>query len=108
MKSNFPEIKRVCIYGTGGVGGYFGGKIAEVFSNLQFNEYQVYFIARGEHLKAIKQKGIVVKTPERIISAKPTLATDDIRRNSFAGFNFTLCEKLRFKSSCRGNKNCGE
>ena len=28
--------------------------------------------------RAIKQHGIVVKTPERIISAKPTLATDDI------------------------------
>ena len=78
VNKKFPEIKRVCIYGTGGVGGYFGGKISEVLSTPQFSEYEVYFIARGEHLKAIKQHGIVVKTPGRIFSAKPTLATDDI------------------------------
>ena len=80
MSNNFPDIKRVCIYGTGGVGGLFGGRIAEVFNgNPQFQDYAVYFIARGEHLKAIKQHGIIVKTPDRTISAKPNLATDDIR-----------------------------
>jgi 2-dehydropantoate 2-reductase len=80
MSNNFPDIKRVCIYGTGGVGGYFGGKIAEVFNNNpQFKDYEIYFIARGEHLRAIKQRGIMVKTPERTISARPTLATDNIR-----------------------------
>ena len=78
MHDNFPIIKQVCIYGTGGVGGYFGGKIAEVFSTPQFSEYGVYFIARGEHLRAIKQHGIVVKTPDRTISVKPNLATNDI------------------------------
>jgi 2-dehydropantoate 2-reductase len=79
MNHYSSNIKRVCIYGTGGVGGYFGGKIAEVFSTPQCSESGVYFIARGEHLRAIKQHGIVVKTPERIISVKPTLAVDDIR-----------------------------
>ena len=80
MSNNFLKIKRICIYGTGGVGGYFGGRIAEVFNNNpQFKDYEVYFIARGEHLKAIKQHGIIVKTPDRTISAKPNLATDDIR-----------------------------
>ena len=78
MKNTFPDIKRVCIYGTGGVGGYFGGRIADAFTDPQFKDYGIYFIARGEHLKAIKQNGIVVKTPDRIISAKPTLATNDI------------------------------
>jgi 2-dehydropantoate 2-reductase len=79
MSNCFPDIKRVCIYGTGGVGGYFGGRIAEVLNNNpQFEDYEIYFIARGEHLKAIKQHGIVVKTPDRTINAKPNLATDDI------------------------------
>ena len=78
MSNHFPDIKRVCIYGTGGVGGYFGGKIAEVFSTQQFKDYEIYFIARGAHLRAIKQHGIVVKTPELTISARPTLATNDI------------------------------
>ena len=79
MSNHFPDIKRVCIYGTGGVGGYFGGKIAEVFNNNpQFKGYEIYFIARGEHLRAIKQNGLAVKTPDRTISGRPTLATNDI------------------------------
>ena len=78
MNNHLPDIKQVCIYGTGGVGGYFGGRIAEVFTNLQFKDYEIYFIARGEHLQAIKQHGIVVKTPDRIISARPTRSTNDI------------------------------
>ena len=78
MNNHFPDIKLVCIYGTGGVGGYFGGRIAEAFTNPQFKDYAVYFIARGEHLRAIKQHGIVLKTPDRTISARPNLATNDI------------------------------
>ena len=63
-------------------------------TTLQFNDYEIYFIARGEHLRAIKQNGIVVKTPDRTISAKPNSGHRRYRRNSIAGFNFTLCEKL--------------
>ena len=79
MDSNFPEIKRVCIYGTGGVGGYFGAKIAAAFTNPQFKNYAIYFIARGAHLQAIQQHGLVLKTPAGVIDARPTLATADIR-----------------------------
>ena len=78
MSNYYPDIKRVCIYGAGGVGGYFGGRIAEAICNLPSKGFEIYFIARGEHLKAINQRGIVVKTPERTISAKPYLATSDI------------------------------
>lgn len=78
MTNHLPDIKRVCIYGTGGVGGYFGGRIAEEFSKLQFNDYSIYFIARGEHLRTMKEYGILVKTPERTIFAEPTMATADI------------------------------
>ena len=38
---------RIAIIGSGGVGGYFGGKLAQ-------NGNEVTFLARGEHLKAIK------------------------------------------------------
>ena len=79
MSDYFPQIKRVCIFGVGGVGGYFGGKIAGAISNRQSSELEVYFVARGEHLKAIKQCGLTIKTPEGIMSAvKPALATGDI------------------------------
>lgn len=73
------DIKRVCIYGTGGVGGYYGGRIAEAFQKETTEKREIYFIARGEHLKALQQNGITVKTPERIIRAIPTKATQDFQ-----------------------------
>jgi 2-dehydropantoate 2-reductase len=80
MDADFQKIEKVCIYGTGGVGGYYGGKIAEAFNKLPQNGCEVYFIARGEHLKELQKDGITVKTPERIIKSIPTRATDDIRK----------------------------
>ncbi len=40
----------IVIYGTGGVGGYFGARLAQAGN-------KVIFIARGKHLKAIKKEG---------------------------------------------------
>jgi 2-dehydropantoate 2-reductase len=71
------DIKCVCIYGTGGVGGYFGGRIAEAFQKNKSNKREIYFIARGEHLKALQQNGITLKTPERTINGLSTKATHD-------------------------------
>jgi 2-dehydropantoate 2-reductase len=78
MSQDYQGIKRVCIYGTGGVGGYFGGRIAEAFQKNKTKKREIYFIARGEHLKAIQQNGIIVKTPDCIISSTPARATHDI------------------------------
>ena len=57
MKDNFTNI---CIYGVGGVGGYFGGRIAEVTGRPGFEDYDVSFIARGAHLNTLQQEGIAV------------------------------------------------
>ena len=72
------KIKRVCIFGVGGVGGCFGGKIAEAFRLSEEPGREVYFIARGKHLDAIKSKGLTVITPDRTFTGIPTLATDRI------------------------------
>jgi 2-dehydropantoate 2-reductase len=74
VNQGFPNIKRVCIYGTGGVGGYFGGRIAEAFQQDKSDKREIYFIARGKHLEALQRNGITVKTPERIIKSIPTKA----------------------------------
>ena len=39
--------------GTGGVGGFFGGKLAHA-------GYDVKFIARGKHLEAMKQNSLKI------------------------------------------------
>jgi|GEM_PF-5751090 len=44
---------RIAIFGSGGVGGYFGGRLAQAGED-------VIFIARGEHLRAIRQNGLSV------------------------------------------------
>jgi len=46
---------KIAIIGTGGVGGYFGGKLAKA-------GHDVTFIARGEHLNALLTKGLTVKS----------------------------------------------
>jgi len=72
-------IKKVCIYGVGGVGGYFGGKIAHEISKGN-RAIQVYFIGRGEHLKAIQQHGLRLLTDKGEFLCYPNIATDDVEQ----------------------------
>lgn len=58
----------ITVIGTGGVGGYFGGRLA-----LAGND--VTFIARGKHLDAIKQNGLLVKSVLGEFTIKPAKAT---------------------------------
>jgi len=71
-------IKSVCIYGIGGVGGYFGGRIAHEISKGN-RVIQVYFIGRGEHLKAVQQHGLNLITDKGEFVCFPNIATDNIR-----------------------------
>ncbi|MFO7568184.1 MAG: 2-dehydropantoate 2-reductase, partial [Smithellaceae bacterium] len=66
---------RIAIIGTGGVGGYFGGKLARTYAGL--GKHEIIFVARGEHLKAIQQKGLQLFTREGDYVAWPNIATDD-------------------------------
>jgi 2-dehydropantoate 2-reductase len=70
----------VCVIGVGGVGGYFGGKLAHTFSSKPDSSVDVFFVARGKHLEAIKQKGLVLKSSEfGSIPCRPTLATENMK-----------------------------
>ncbi len=67
---------KIAIVGLGGVGGYFGGKLALQFESK--DEHQIMFIARGPHLKKIKEKGLEVTTQEEgAFVARPAYATDN-------------------------------
>ena len=61
---------RIAIYGAGGVGGYFGARLAE------FGQ-EVHFIARGKHLEAIKKTGLKVSSIAGDIELDSVNATDD-------------------------------
>lgn len=62
---------KIAIIGTGGVGGYFGGKLASA-------GYDVTFLARGEHLKAMQQNGLQIKSIKGDFTVVPVKATDRI------------------------------
>lgn len=61
---------RIAIFGAGAVGGYFGGRLARAGQD-------VVFIARGEHLEAMKANGLRVDSINGDFVVKPVTATDD-------------------------------
>jgi len=62
---------KILIFGIGGVGGYFGGKLAQAGFN-------VTMIARGKHLEAIKKNGLEVESINGNFNVKPHLVTDNL------------------------------
>ncbi len=62
---------KILIYGVGGVGGYFGGRLAKAGND-------VTMIARGEHLEAIKKNGLKIESIDETFTVHPKLATDDL------------------------------
>jgi 2-dehydropantoate 2-reductase len=61
---------RIAVFGTGGAGAYFGAQLARAGED-------VTFIARGEHLQAIRKEGLRIETPRGEIVVHPAKATDD-------------------------------
>jgi 2-dehydropantoate 2-reductase len=60
---------KIAIMGTGGVGGYYGGLLAQ-------SGQEVTFIARGAHLRAIREQGLTVKSVHGDFNISPSKATD--------------------------------
>jgi 2-dehydropantoate 2-reductase len=61
---------KFAVFGTGGVGGYFGARLAAAGND-------VAFIARGKHLQAIREHGLAVTSVHGDVTIKPAKATDD-------------------------------
>jgi 2-dehydropantoate 2-reductase len=73
-----PTLHSIAVIGVGGVGGYFGGKLCRLLGDPAHRDLRISFIARGEHLRAIKTHGLELNTEadgEQL--CRPTLATDD-------------------------------
>ena len=61
---------RIAIFGSGAIGGYFGGRLAQAGED-------VVFIARGEHLEAMLADGLQVDSINGDFVVKPVNATHD-------------------------------
>lgn len=63
---------RIAVLGSGGVGGYFGGRLAEA-------GHDVAFLARGDHLRAMRERGLRVDSVDGDLVLPAVRATDDSR-----------------------------
>lgn len=61
---------RIAIMGSGGVGGYFGGRLAAAGAD-------VTFIARGAHLEALETRGLIIHSPLGDLKLPQVKATGD-------------------------------
>jgi len=61
----------IVVYGVGGVGGFFGGKLAQAGNHITF-------IARGKQLEALKANGLTVKSIDGDFNITNTNATNDL------------------------------
>ena len=63
---------KIVMFGAGGVGGYFGGRLAQAGCD-------VAFVARGAHLAAIRRDGLRLKSPKGDAHIASVRASDDPR-----------------------------
>ncbi|HEX7002592.1 MAG TPA: 2-dehydropantoate 2-reductase [Trueperaceae bacterium] len=61
---------RIAVVGAGAVGGYFGGRLAAA-------GHQVHLLARGEHLRALAERGLRLRSPLGDLHGLNVPATDD-------------------------------
>ncbi|MFT6642142.1 MAG: 2-dehydropantoate 2-reductase [Flavobacteriaceae bacterium] len=73
---------RIAIFGSGGVGGYFGGRLAQA-------GHDVTFIARGEHLAAMRGSGLEVDSLAGDFILDKVQATDDPK--TVGKVDFVIC-----------------
>lgn len=60
---------KIAVIGAGGVGGYFGGKLADAGCD-------VTLVARGAHLQAIQQQGLRIEDPDGNVSTREISTLD--------------------------------
>ena len=61
---------KIVVVGAGGVGGYFGARLAAAGAD-------VHFLARGAHLAAMRSRGLRIESPKGDLHLPQVAATDD-------------------------------
>ncbi len=70
------RLKKIVISGLGGVGGYYGTMLNQ-FAQQEGLGREVHFIARGEHLRLIRERGLHLTTPTRDLYTRPCSVSDN-------------------------------
>lgn len=95
---------KIVIVGLGGVGGYFGGFLAKQYVGK--SDVEVYFIARGEHLRKVQEVGLKLVTENETFVIRPTLATDDIAEVGIVDFVIMSPKSYDLDSTIEQIKPC--
>ena len=99
------EMKtKIVIVGLGGVGGYYGGMLARKYADDPGVE--IYFIARGEHLKRVQQEGLTLITADGTYVVKPTLATDHVSEIGTADYVILTTKSYDLDTTIEQIKPC--
>jgi len=97
-------VSKIVIVGLGGVGGYYGGLLAKRYADDPTVE--IYFVARGEHLKKVQLNGLTVITETGTFVAKPTLATDHVSEIGIADYVILTTKSYDLEATVQQIKPC--
>jgi len=81
---------KIVIAGIGGVGGYFGGLLAKKYETS--DSVEICFLARGEHLRKIRENGLKVIHGTTEFIARPAIITDNAYETGIADY-ILICTK---------------
>jgi len=82
---------RIAVIGAGGVGGYFGARLAAA-------GHDVWFVARGAHLAAMQKDGLTVASPLGDIVLESVNATSDIAQIGVVDYVLLAVKSWQFPS----------
>ncbi len=92
------QIRNICIFGIGGIGGFIGSRLLEAAKENQ--DPEVYFVARGSHKEAIERGGLILETENERVVTRPSLVTDDLSRIPEIDLCFLCVKSYDLESSC--------
>ena len=97
---------RIAVMGTGGVGGYFGARLAQA-------GHEVAFVARGRQLQALRASGLRVESPLGDVHLRKVEVTDEpteIGAVDLVLFTVKLWDTLEAAEAIKpllGRRDCG-
>ena len=82
---------KIAFSGIGGVGGYYGGRMAAHYADSE--QVDIYFIGRGENLKAIQDKGLTLRI-EAILRRTSVKRTRDKTNFTIGKYTFDSMKQV--------------
>ena len=86
---------KIAVLGIGGIGGVVGASLARKFD-------EIYLIARGKSLEAIKENGLTLKSDKLgTFNVKPALVTDNINDIGIVDILIIATKSYSLEAACR-------